>query len=186
MTALSGSFDLQSEPGKGTVASLHLPFTASVEIIEGQVVETESPASLENAAPRRTPGPSLATPSLGESNVVTPLRVLIVDDHQMVREGLRCILEEYDDFDGGRRGFDGRASASIGRHTDAQSRHYGHAHAGLESGRIHQADIQQNPLDCCDRAVHSNRSTHSRIYAGCRRRGVFTEGNHRERTLFRN
>jgi DNA-binding NarL/FixJ family response regulator len=24
--------------------------------------------------------------------------VLIVDDHQMVREGLRCILEEYDDL----------------------------------------------------------------------------------------
>ena len=98
MTALSGSFDLQSEPGKGTVASLHLPFTASVEIIEGQVAETESPASLENAAPRCTPGPGLAPPSLGESNVVTPLRVLIVDDHQMVREGLRCILEEYDDL----------------------------------------------------------------------------------------
>lgn len=98
MTALGGSFDLQSEPGKGTVASLHLPFTASVEIIEAQVAETESPASLENAAPRRTPGPGLAPPSLGESNVVTPLRVLIVDDHQMVREGLRCILEEYEDL----------------------------------------------------------------------------------------
>jgi len=98
MTALGGSFDLQSEPGKGTVASLHLPFTASVEIIEAQVAETESPASLENAAPRRTPRPGLAPPSLGESNVVTPLRVLIVDDHQMVREGLRCILEEYDDL----------------------------------------------------------------------------------------
>jgi signal transduction histidine kinase len=98
MTALGGNFDLQSEPGKGTVASLHLPFTASVEIIEAQVAETESPASLENAAPRRTPGPGLAPPSLGKSNVVTPLRVLIVDDHQMVREGLRCILEEYDDL----------------------------------------------------------------------------------------
>jgi CheY-like chemotaxis protein len=98
MTALGGNFDLQSEPGKGTVASLHLPFTASVEIIEAQVAETESPASLENAAPRRTPGPGLAPPSLGESNVVTPLRVLIVDDDQMVREGLRCILEEYDDL----------------------------------------------------------------------------------------
>ena len=98
MTALGGRFDLQSEPGKGTVASLHLPFTASVEIIEGQVAETESPPPLVNAAPRRTTGPGLAPPSLGESNVIPPLRVLIVDDHQMVREGLCCILEEYDDL----------------------------------------------------------------------------------------
>ncbi|MGH7182912.1 MAG: response regulator, partial [Nitrospiraceae bacterium] len=30
--------------------------------------------------------------------VVTPLRVLIVDDHQMVREGLCCVLEEYNDL----------------------------------------------------------------------------------------
>ena len=37
-------------------------------------------------------------PLLGESNVVTPLRVLIVDDHQMVREGLCSILREYDDL----------------------------------------------------------------------------------------
>jgi CheY-like chemotaxis protein len=98
MTALGGSFDLQSEPGKGTVASLHLPFTASFEIIEGQVAETGSPPPLENAAPRRTPGPGLAPPSLGESNAIPPLRVLIVDDHQMVREGLCCILEEYADL----------------------------------------------------------------------------------------
>ena len=88
MTALSGSFDLQSEPGKGTVASLHLPFTASANIIEDQVAEKESP--LEK--------PGMAPPSLGESNVVRPIRVLIVDDHQMVREGLRCILAEYDDL----------------------------------------------------------------------------------------
>ena len=88
MTALSGSFDLQSEPGKGTVASLHLPFTASVKIIDGQVAEKESPLKK----------PGLARPSLAESNVVGPLRVLIVDDHQMVREGLRCILAEYDDL----------------------------------------------------------------------------------------
>jgi PAS domain S-box-containing protein len=88
MTALGGNFDLQSEPGKGTVASLHLPFTASGEGIETQVA----------AAPRRTHGPGLAPPSFGESNVVTPLRVLIVDDHQMVREAMCGILEEYDDL----------------------------------------------------------------------------------------
>ena len=37
-------------------------------------------------------------PSPREPNVMTPLRVLIVDDHQMVREGLCSILRAYDDL----------------------------------------------------------------------------------------
>jgi signal transduction histidine kinase len=94
MTALGGSFDLQSVPGKGTVASLHLPVTVSSESIEA---EAENP-SLENAASRRTIVQNLVPPSSGEINAVAPLRVLIVDDHQMVREGLRCILQQYDDL----------------------------------------------------------------------------------------
>ena len=98
MTALGGGFDLQSEPGKGTVASLHLPFTVPSERIEAHVAEAESPAPLEDKAPRRTPGPGSAPSSSGEANVVTPLRVLIVDDHQMVREGLCYILKRYDDL----------------------------------------------------------------------------------------
>jgi signal transduction histidine kinase len=99
MAAIGGSFDLQSVPGKGTVASLHLPFTVSRESIEAQVAEAESPAPLEeDAAPRRTPEPGSVRPSPRELNVVTPLRVLIVDDHQMVREGLCCILKQYDDL----------------------------------------------------------------------------------------
>jgi signal transduction histidine kinase len=82
MIALGGSFDLQSVPGKGTVASLQLPHTAS----DGKV---------EDAAPLRSLSPGLTSIS---RRLVTPLRVLIVDDHQMVREGLNSILEEYDDL----------------------------------------------------------------------------------------
>ena len=95
MTAIGGSFDLQSVPGKGTVASLHLPFTVSDESID---LQAECLAQLEDAAPRRTPEPGSVPPSPGEANVVTPLRVLIVDDHQMVREGLSCILKQHDDL----------------------------------------------------------------------------------------
>jgi len=94
MTALGGSFDLQSVPGKGTVASLHLPVRASSERIDAEAVNP----SLENAASRQTFEPDLVPPSPGEPNAVTPLRVLIVDDHQMVREGLCSILSEYDDL----------------------------------------------------------------------------------------
>ena len=94
MTALGGSFDLQSVPGEGTVASLHLPVTVSSESIEAEV---KTPP-LENAASRRTFEPDLVPPSPGESDAVTPLRVLIVDDHQMVREGLCSILSAYEDL----------------------------------------------------------------------------------------
>jgi signal transduction histidine kinase len=94
MTALGGSFDLQSVPGKGTVASLHLPVTASSKRID---TETVNP-SFENAASRQTFEPDLVAPFPGEPNAVTPLRVLIVDDHQMVREGLCSILSKYADL----------------------------------------------------------------------------------------
>lgn len=94
MTALGGSFDLQSIPGKGTVASLHLPVTVSSESIEAEV---KTP-SFENVASRRAFEQDLVPPSPGEPNAVTPLRVLIVDDHQMVREGLCSLLREYDDL----------------------------------------------------------------------------------------
>jgi len=93
MTALGGSFDLQSIPGKGTVASLHLPVTVSKSI----EAEVKTP-SFENVASRRAFEQDVVPPSPGEPNAVTPLRVLIVDDHQMVREGLCSILREYDDL----------------------------------------------------------------------------------------
>jgi signal transduction histidine kinase len=95
MTALGGLFDMQSEPGKGTVASLQLPVTESGVSTEAHVEENDGQAPLEHAAPWRFLRTGLATLSPGEK-AVTPLRVLIVDDQQMVRESLSCILEEYD------------------------------------------------------------------------------------------
>src|SRR6185295_14444747 len=85
MIALGGGFDLQSEPGKGTVASLRLPHTVSDGHVEvTQVAEDQ--------------GRVKHVPASVSQHVMTPLRILIVDDHQMVREGLCCVLEEYDDL----------------------------------------------------------------------------------------
>jgi signal transduction histidine kinase len=98
MTALGGTFDLQSEPGKGTVASLRLPFTTTDESIVTQVAEAESSVILNGASPRRIPSTVSISPSASEANRVTPLHVLIVDDHQMVREGLICILKQHNDL----------------------------------------------------------------------------------------
>jgi signal transduction histidine kinase len=89
MIALGGSFDLQSVPGNGTVASLRLPHTAS----DGNVADAQG--ADDHAAPLRSLRSCLTS---GSQHVVTPLRVLIVDDHQMVRAGLGSILEEHDDL----------------------------------------------------------------------------------------
>ncbi|MEO6307564.1 MAG: response regulator [Nitrospiraceae bacterium] len=94
MTALGGSFVLQSVPGKGTVASLHLPVAVPSESMATEAVNPP----IENAAPRGTFEPDLVPSFPGKTNALTPLRVLIVDDHQMVREGLCSTLKQYDDL----------------------------------------------------------------------------------------
>ena len=93
MIALGGGFDLQSEPGKGTVASLHLPFKMSHEHIEAEEGEGGSPARAALVGGHDDPNVTIA--SVENRDVETPLRVLVVDDHQMVREGLCCMLKEY-------------------------------------------------------------------------------------------
>ena len=97
MMALGGVFDMQSEPGKGTVASLKLPVITSGERTEAHVSGMEGHAPLVNAALPHPHGTDLTIHSPAE-NPATALRVLIVDDQQMVREGLCCILEGYDDL----------------------------------------------------------------------------------------
>ena len=94
MIAIGGNFDLQSVPGKGTVASLQLPHSVSYGNVEDTQV-AEDQGTVKHAAPLRSLSPGSTSVSL---DVGTPLRVLIVDDHQMVREGLCCILEQYDDL----------------------------------------------------------------------------------------
>ena len=94
MIALGGGFDLQSEMGKGTVASLHLPFTLPVDSSNGPM--ERAPAEAEQSC--QTCAPTSETSSPPDPNAPSPLRVMIVDDHQMVREGLICILNQYQDL----------------------------------------------------------------------------------------
>jgi signal transduction histidine kinase len=97
MIALGGGFDLQSEPGKGTVASLHLPFRMpSTHIVTQPDGEETRPPTTAPLAEEHS-GLQVTIPCAEDRDVVTPLRVLVVDDHQMVREGLCCLLREYDD-----------------------------------------------------------------------------------------
>jgi CheY-like chemotaxis protein len=76
--AMGGRLSLQSAPGAGTMARFELPLTVA------------SNATPEVARPERTSPPIVKDDS-------TALRVLLVDDHVMVRQGLRSILDNYID-----------------------------------------------------------------------------------------
>jgi CheY-like chemotaxis protein len=80
MEAMGGSLTIDSVPGRGTTITLRLP----IESID-ESEQTGAPASGD------TPG---ILPADGTSGT---RRVLLVDDHAMVRQGLRGILEGYGD-----------------------------------------------------------------------------------------
>ena len=98
MMDLGGGFDLQSEPGKGTVASLHLPCTSSDVGTEASAVEGEPSVASEGAVCGGHCHPSVSVDNLSHEKTSTAVRILIVDDHQLVREGLHCLLKEYGDL----------------------------------------------------------------------------------------
>jgi signal transduction histidine kinase len=96
MVALGGSFAINSSPGRGTTATLTLPLAKRDEAETGRgaasgqdVDKAMQEGSLDQ--PLR-PQPRVAMPS-------SRIRVLLVDDHHMVREGLRTMLNGYSDLE---------------------------------------------------------------------------------------
>jgi PAS domain S-box-containing protein len=99
MKALGGTFELRSLPGQGTTAVLVLPVgvekTAALKVTQPDVSQAEADAATEGpvAAIER----QIGRPSLQHKQA--RVRLLLVDDHAMVREGLRSVLESYDDVE---------------------------------------------------------------------------------------
>jgi PAS domain S-box-containing protein len=90
MRALGGSFNIQSTPGRGTTATLVLPL---LRIGKGTVGSEQQGVETGQRQPA-TVKTSKYTPD--QQNAMT--RVLVVDDHAMVRQGLRSVLEAFEDI----------------------------------------------------------------------------------------
>ncbi len=91
MLALGGSFGIESAPGKGTIATLVLPLGGGAAAgTEDSGLRTE--LSRQAATPHVADRSSRSGHSVLSTQENAPLRVLLVDDHPMMRQGLRSIV----------------------------------------------------------------------------------------------
>ena len=91
MKALKGRLDIDSSPGRGTCVTLALPYESPALVrptTDGQL------SDLDSVPLRRPQEAGSSDPSSGSR-----VRVLLVDDHAMVREGVRASLESHGDFE---------------------------------------------------------------------------------------
>ena len=89
MEAIDGWMEFESRPGAGTTVTLGVTVAAAVAE-EGHGADRTT----------LTAQPIGATPLPAQQNILDrPVRVLLVDDHAMVRQGLRSILDGYPNLD---------------------------------------------------------------------------------------
>ncbi|MEX0647763.1 MAG: PAS domain S-box protein [Balneolaceae bacterium] len=91
---LNGSFQIHSAPGEGTTAILKVPLIAKETERYSKAPEMAIPDTEVQA------NKSISLPAGGQhqSKTDSKIRILLVDDHQMMRVGLRRIIEEQKDL----------------------------------------------------------------------------------------
>lgn len=92
MKALGGSFELRAALGKGTVAALTLPLAKSNWESQPSSNLSDGRPSILMSEPSYAPEAQTSECSNREA-----IRVLLVDDHAMMRQGLRSVLQAYKD-----------------------------------------------------------------------------------------
>ena len=100
MEAMGGRVDLTSDPGKGTCVRLVLPIYGSIpaEADTKQQREEffEQATQEERAAVNPQPEDAEST---GHTSKILRIRVILVDDHAMFRNGMQKLLERYEDLE---------------------------------------------------------------------------------------
>jgi len=86
MLSLGGRFELDSSPGHGTTATLVLP------------LEAKGQATNHAHAPNVTTAQSLNAVQGSTSTTKPKVRVLVADDHALVRQGFCSLLNQYGDI----------------------------------------------------------------------------------------
>ena len=88
MLALGGRFELDSSPGHGTTATLVLPLG----------VRTVASAAITSPPSMREDRQAHHRAQASESGTPSKIRVVVADDHAMVRQGLCGLLSQYSDI----------------------------------------------------------------------------------------
>ncbi|HEX8751675.1 MAG TPA: response regulator, partial [Nitrospira sp.] len=96
MRALGGLFEVESTPGAGTIAALILPLRTEDHALktEQDVRLLKHPVGTASVIPKHVV-PTARHVSTAQQATMS---VLLVDDHAMVRQGLRSVLEGYPDI----------------------------------------------------------------------------------------
>ncbi|ALA58969.1 hypothetical protein NITMOv2_2556 [Nitrospira moscoviensis] len=101
MLAIGGRFDFESVPGRGTTATLALLLGSA---------ECRAPRAEQD---RSTFSSALGPRSSALHGSLERIRVLLVDDHAMVREGLRGLLTEHADVEVVGEAWDGEEAVAF-------------------------------------------------------------------------
>ena len=95
MITLGGSFEIESQPAHGTTASLILPLSLELEERSTPQVGVDTSGYDQTEVDL---SPTKAD-DLRIAGTKTQIRILVVDDHVMVRQGLRKMLESHEDLE---------------------------------------------------------------------------------------
>jgi PAS domain S-box-containing protein len=108
MEAMGGWMEMESRPGWGTTVTLGLTLHAGRTSEGSPVISRASTAEADDAASSAESGRSLSTHYASRR-----IRVLLVDDHAMVRQGIRSLLDGHGDLDVIAEAGDGEEAVSL-------------------------------------------------------------------------
>ncbi|MEO8325265.1 MAG: response regulator, partial [Nitrospirota bacterium] len=97
MDAMGGRVDLISAPNKGTTVKLMLPACSTRPASSEKDIFEEKSTGI-SASPSHN-RPAISTFDSYAQSAIRPIRILLVDDHVMVRKGLLALLESYDNLE---------------------------------------------------------------------------------------